>query len=179
MGMCRLHHEKPPLTFQLSFPHWKHEHLWKTTVKASKRIIQRRGGEDYMAGVAEGALFSTPKTTGFMGALTCAAVHHCVRLCIAGCFLFACSLFTGKKSKVTEAQWSVCKCDSHLPLWHSGWKPCIQIVTTYFKITDVILLNERCNKKPSIGRSPFVKWLCVFRSVTALQQSWETMQRYW
>lgn len=50
----------------------------KATVKASKRIIQRRDGEDYMVEVAEGALFSTPKTTGFMDALTCTAVHHCV-----------------------------------------------------------------------------------------------------
>lgn len=151
----------------------------KPLLKPAKGLF--RGGVVRIVwrGLLKEHFFSTPKTTGFMGALTCAAVHHCVRLCIAGCFLFACSLFTGKKSKVTEAQWSVCKCDSHLPLWHSGWKPCIQIVTTYFKITDVILLNERCNKKPSIGRSPFAKWLCVFRSVTALQQSWETMQRYW
>lgn len=48
----------------------------KATVKASKRIMQRRDGEDYMVEVAEGALFSTPKTTGFMDALACSAVHH-------------------------------------------------------------------------------------------------------
>lgn len=50
----------------------------KGAVKASKRIIQRRDGEDYMVEVAEGALFSTPKTTGFMDALTCSAAHQCV-----------------------------------------------------------------------------------------------------
>lgn len=46
--------------------------------KASKRIIQRQDSADYMAEDAEGALFPTPKTTGFMDALTCTAVHHCV-----------------------------------------------------------------------------------------------------